>query len=125
MGNFAMNRSRARLFLSLASIGITLAGCQMVKLDEGASDIRVLADRDSDASETEKSIAATCEELGTTRVEVLSKVGFIKRGPEKVARELDNLARNEAVEMGGNAVVASGKVEAGKRRYRILRCPPS
>ena len=67
--------------------------------------------------------AAGCKELGTTRVEVLNKVGFITRSPQKVSDELDTLARNAGVDLAGNAVVPSGPVAEGKRSYRVLRCP--
>ena len=95
----------------------------MVPLEEGAAEIRILAGPDSNASDEEKAIASTCKELGKTRVSVLSKVGIIERSSDKIAKELDTMARNAALELGGNAAVATGKIDAGERRYRILDCP--
>jgi len=118
-----MNRAGTRLLITIAAIGIAMLSCKMVKLDPGAEAVHVLPDADSDASEAEKSIASTCKELGSTRVSVLARAGLIKRNPEKVAAELDKLASNAALDLGGNAVVASGPVEDGERRYRVLRCP--
>ncbi len=120
-----MHGSPARLLLCLVTIGITAIGCRMVTLNEGAGEVIVLADPDSDASEEEKAIASTCEELGRTRVSVLGKMGFIERNPEKVARELDTMARNAAADLGGNAVVATEGIADGGRRYLVLRCPSS
>ncbi len=95
----------------------------MVKLDTGAGEVRVLPGPDSVARDGENATAQTCEALGTTRVSVLDKVGILKRSPEKIARELDIMARNAAADLGGNAVVATDDIEEGERRYRVLRCP--
>ena len=120
-----MHGTRVSIFLSLISIGGASLCCQIVKLDQGAGEVRVLANRDSIASHEQGTIAGSCRELGKTKVQVLSKLGFFARSPEKVARELDVLARNAAADLGGNAVLATGGVDAGARRYRVLRCPLS
>jgi hypothetical protein len=103
-------RSIAVILVALAS-----AGCQMIPIDEGSADVRVL----------EAAGSAGCERLGNTKVKVLDKVLFVGRSEEKMARELAQLARNEAVEMSGNAVVPEGDIEKGSRPFGIYRCPDS
>jgi hypothetical protein len=92
---------------------LLLPGCTFVKLAPEADAVTVV----------DEQIAAGCRELGNTRVEVLNKVGFFTRSPQKVSDELDTLARNAGVDLNGNAVVPSGPVAEGKRTYRVLRCP--
>lgn len=64
-----------------------------------------------------------CEELGTTRVEVLAKLGWFPRNKDTVADELKTLARNAAVEIEGNAIADASPVENGKQSFLVLRCP--
>lgn len=118
-----MHANRALLLPCLISLGIAGWGCEMVPLQEAAAQVRILADLDSNGSAAEAAIPAKCEELGFTRVSVLSKLWFINRSQIKISEELDNLARNAAVELKGNAVMATGEIEQGGRRYQILRCP--
>lgn len=102
-------------FLSIAPLlGLLfLPGCTFVSLAPEAATVRVV----------DEQVAVGCKELGTTRVEVLDKVGFISRSSQKVSDELDTLARNAAIDLEGNAVVPSGPLAEGKRSYRVLRCP--
>ncbi len=92
---------------------LLLPGCTFVSLVPEAESVSVV----------DEQAAAACEELGTTRVEVLDKIGFISRNSKKVSGELDTLARNAGIDLKGNAVVPSGPVDGGKRTYRVLRCP--
>ncbi len=92
---------------------LLLPGCTFISLVPDAEAVRVV----------DEAAAAGCQEVGTTRVEVLDKVGFLSRNPQKVSDELDTLARNAGSDLKGNAVVPSGPVTSGKRGYRILRCP--
>jgi hypothetical protein len=92
---------------------LLLPGCTFISLVPDAEAVRVV----------DEAAAAGCQEVGTTRVEVLDKVGFLSRNPQQVSDELDTLARNAGSDLQGNAVVPSGPVASGKRAYRILRCP--
>ncbi len=67
---------------------------------------------------------ASCKPLGKTHVSVLSKVGFITRSAEDVEANLLQMARNEAVDKGGDTVVKGNSVEYGKRTFDIYRCKP-
>jgi len=63
-----------------------------------------------------------CERLGEATATVVDKVGFMKRSREKQVKELETLARNEAAEMGGDAIVATSDIEDGRRRFAVYRC---
>jgi hypothetical protein len=92
---------------------LALSGCTFVTLAPEAEAVRIVDEQE----------AASCKELGTTRVEVMGKVGFVYRSAKKISVELDTLARNAGADLDGNAVVPSGPVAEGKRTYRVLRCP--
>lgn len=89
-------------------------GCTWVKLAPGAEGVRV----------AEPSATAACERVGTTKARTKSSVGIFPRSDEKVATELETLARNDAPELGGNTVVAEGPVdEEGVQRFGVYACP--
>lgn len=98
------------------SFGVALAtGCTMVGLDPDAENVRIV----------DEATAASCEELGKTRVKVLSRIVIAPRNAQLIEEELETLARNAGADLSGNAVVPAGPVEDGTRSYRILRCPSS
>ena len=45
------------------------------------------------------------------------------RSEAKVEEELLTLARNSAVEIGGDTLVAEGPPSQGAQRFRIYKCP--
>lgn len=66
--------------------------------------------------------AANCVKKGITSVKTLSKMLFIPRNHEKIMNELVVLAKNEAVIMKGDAIVANGKVNKGALDFIVYRC---
>lgn len=105
--------SRGKWFISLGLIcWLPLAGCTWVKLEAEADAVVVAA----------AEAVTDCERLRSTRVSVLDHVGVLKRKQSKVARELETLARNNALEFGGDTVVAAGPVAAGEQSFIIYRC---
>ncbi|PHV12912.1 DUF4156 domain-containing protein [Chitinimonas sp. BJB300] len=63
-----------------------------------------------------------CTLKGNVRVKVLNKLGPVARDPGKVIIELNTLARNSAVEQGGDTVAAAGPIADGEREYKVFRC---
>ena len=63
-----------------------------------------------------------CENVREVTVSVTSKVGFIKRNENKVATELTNLARNEAVNFGGDTIVPSSGIANGRQSFEVYKC---
>ena len=47
----------------------------------------------------------------------------IERSGEKVQTELETLARNKAVEFGGNVVVPSSEIVDGIQSFDVYQCP--
>ncbi len=104
----------SRRTISAAVLGGLLAtGCTWVALGPRAEAVNVRAAGD----------VAGCKRLGKTHTRTLDKVGFIPRRGSKVEEELERLARQEAVNMGGNAVSPLEDVASGERVYGIYSCP--
>jgi hypothetical protein len=99
------------LAVLMASVG--LASCaSMVDVHPGSNNVRVV-----DASQVSR-----CDEIGSTTANVLNRVGFIDRDPAKVDRDLEQLARNAAVNLKGDSVVPGERPHAGERKFTVYRC---
>ncbi|MGH1440078.1 MAG: DUF4156 domain-containing protein [Cellvibrionaceae bacterium] len=64
-----------------------------------------------------------CTKVGNIKANVKHKLGFIPRNNDKVTRELQVLARNEAVTLGANTIVADGAPVEGEQSYQAFSCP--
>ncbi len=95
---------------------IALTGFKWVKLTPEGEKIRVLT-----ASEV-----TSCKKLGSTSSSVKDNIGPFDRKAEKVARELEYLARNSAAsdfkEKGADTVVPVGEIADGKRKFDVYKC---
>jgi hypothetical protein len=63
-----------------------------------------------------------CQQLSTTNVSVKDHVGPINRSADKVATELQNLARNEAARLGGDTIVPVAEPSDGRQSFMVYRC---
>jgi hypothetical protein len=106
--------STKKLLMPLALSALLLGGCSSTMIGErlGADQV-VLAD----ATQVSK-----CKSLGRTTLSVLSSLGPITRSAEAVEDNLLQMARNEAVDKGGDTVVKGTSMEYGKRSYEIFKC---
>jgi hypothetical protein len=106
--------STKQLLIPLALSALLLGGCSSTMIGErlGADQV-VLAD----ATQVSK-----CKSLGRTTLSVLSSLGPITRSAEAVEDNLLQMARNEAVDKGGDTVVKGASMEYGKRSYEIFKC---
>lgn len=93
---------------------LATTGCTWVSLSDEGENVRVVAVSD----------VGSCQKLGETSVSLLDKVAGIKRGKEKVARELLILGRNSGAEMGGDTVVPAMEIVNGEQRFDVYRCLP-
>ncbi|HET6725373.1 MAG TPA: DUF4156 domain-containing protein [Gammaproteobacteria bacterium] len=102
------------IIAALATGAVLLtAGCgNWVEVKPAARDVTVL----------DLSQAANCQRLGTSSAAVQQNAGFFARNPQAVDADLVNLARNDAVKMGGNAVAALEPRSQGHQRFGIYRC---
>lgn len=87
-------------------------GCTWVEPIQGASSVTLVL----------PAHVSNCTSIGTTISQVKAKVGIINRSDEKVAEELLTLAKNSAVELGGNTLVTEGAPSEGSQKFRIYKC---
>lgn len=106
------NRMRT-LFVTLPLIAL-LGGCasDMIEVRPGSDQVAVAKPTD----------VAQCRHIGKTTVSVLSKVGFFDRSIEAVDANLAQLARNSAVDLGGDTVVPGERPAVGRRVFEIYKC---
>ncbi|GAB3032278.1 DUF4156 domain-containing protein [Bowmanella dokdonensis] len=101
--------------LAISLSVLAIFGCTSVESQPGTEQIRLL-------SSTE---AAQCKKLGQANAQVTDKIAFFERDEEKVAAELLTLARNEALKLGGNGLLAASEIRHGSRQYFVYLCPHS
>jgi hypothetical protein len=97
--------------IALLSI-LALSACTWVKSEPGAFEV--------DLKKADEVVA--CKKLGNASTSTKPSFG-LNRNADKVAMELLTLARNEAVRMGGNAVIPVGQVVGGSQSFAVYRCP--
>lgn len=102
----------ARLGGLVALVVAVGAGCTWVSLSDEGGTVAVAQ------------AGGACERLGRTTTKVADRITFFDRSEEKVADELETLARNEAARMGGDTVVPESEIEDGRRTYGVYRCSP-
>ena len=105
-----MNIKMNILYLSLTSMFIF--GCSWVNLSENAEKVRVL-----DISEV-----GSCKKKGKTVASVRDKVLGVERNQEKIAKELEAIARNEAPELNADTVVPATPIKDGQRTFYLYKC---
>lgn len=101
---------------ALAALLAGLGGCasKLIEVRKGSDQVSL-----ADATQV-----ARCQSKGKATVSVLAEVAFITRGPEAVEANLLQLARNAAVDGGGDTVVKGNSTEYGKRTFEIYKCRP-
>ena len=106
-------RSLTRITTSMAVL-LYLGACTWVKPSEESANVVV-----SDGSGV-----SNCVRKGEVESSLKSRVGGFERNATKVAGELETLARNEAVKLGGDTIVAESNVMDGAKTYGVYRCRP-
>lgn len=100
----------SKLFILLAA-GVVCTACNVVKPTTRSQAVAYIP-----ANE-----AQGCQKLGTATVETVSKV-LLSRNPKTVQNELITLAKNEAVILKGDSVVAETEINNGKQEFGVYRC---
>ena len=101
--------------LSFATvIALTLSACASVKLTHGGEKARLLSSGE----------VANCQKRGATTVRVKPTLLTISRQPTVIAKELQILARNSSVNMGGDTVTPISKIDNGEQTFAVYRCVP-
>ena len=105
--------SMAMRFAVIAGVAALASGCTWVKLTEPGTQVRV----------STVAQAASCKKLGATHTKTSNRIAFFSRSQQKIDAELESLARNEAAEMGCDAIVAQGPTSSeGRRSFDVYRC---
>ncbi len=99
--------------LSLLFI-LSLPACSWVKLTPEGEKVRVLS-----ADEVAK-----CSFVGKTTSSTTDKVAGVKRHDNAINDELTVLARNAAMRLNGDTVVAEGVPSEGSQTFLVYRCVP-
>jgi hypothetical protein len=103
--------------MSLAALGLLvvgITGCASSMIGERVGADQVVLAKDTDV--------AKCKSLGRSTLSVLSSLGPITRSAEAVEDNLLQMARNEAIDKGGDTVVKGNSLEYGKRSYEVFKC---
>lgn len=96
----------------VAATAVTLVACSTIKLKPGAEEVEILgADR-----------VAQCDKLGKTTVSVADELGIIPRGEKAIRADLNRLARNSAVTMGGDTVSPESPIAEGEQTFGVYDC---
>lgn len=99
--------------LLITGLAVLATGCNWVKPITGSEQVRLLTGNQ----------IQSCKKLGSTTSFVKHKVAGIERSRETVMEELVILGKNQATEMGGNAIVSQGAMQNGRIKFHIYRCP--
>ena len=99
--------------LVISSI-LLLSACANVKLTHGGEKARVLSSGE----------VTNCQKRGATTVSVKPTILTVPRQQTVIAKELQILARNSAVNMGGDTVSAISKIDNGQQTFAVYRCIP-
>ena len=89
-----------------------------------ASDLIEVRHGSDRVSLADASQVASCQPKGAITVSVLAKVGLFTRSVKDVDADLLQLARNGAVDAGGDTVVKGDRPEIGRRTFSIYKCRP-
>ena len=99
-----------------AVLAAMTGGCatDLIQVEKGSENVSL-----ADASQVQG-----CQPKGKVTVSVLAKVGFVTRSVEDIDADLLQLAKNGAVDAGGDTVVKGDRPELGRRTFAIYKCRP-
>ena len=95
----------------LTILGPTL-GCNWVPLTSEGENVRVL----------QASAVTDCQKVGKVSSNTSDRILIFARSDRKVREELESLARNEAVDLNGDAIVPIGAEADGRQSFEVYRC---
>jgi hypothetical protein len=98
----------------ICAVALSAFCCTWVSITEEGQNVRVLQ-----ANEV-----AGCEKTGNVTAKTTDHVTIFARSERKIRQELESLARNEATELGGNAIVPIGTEKEGRQAFDVYRCQP-
>lgn len=101
-------------YITLLSLSLViLSACTWVNENPVGQEVSIVLNK----------YVSNCQKKGKISVQVKDKIAFYNRGSEKVLTELQTLARNEAVKLGANTIVANEAPKDGRQTYSAYYCP--
>ena len=97
--------------ITLSIIALSLSGCSFV----------ALSDKGANVAQMQPTDVLNCTSVGVVSTSTQDKV-VVSRGEAKVREELLVLARNQAGELGANAIVPIDQPKEGKQNFRAYKC---
>ena len=98
--------------LAISAALLMSSACRWVKPVTGADAVTLVP----------ANLVSNCAEIGGVTVSALDKVGFLERHEDEVQEDLAALAKNHAVERGGDTIVRASMLEDGKQKFMIYKC---
>jgi hypothetical protein len=95
-------------------LALYLTGCTWIDVSAQGEKVRLLS-----AAEV-----TGCKRVGKTTVKTAEKLAGLERYETKIQEELNTLARNSAVDLGGDTVVPVGTPVEGRQVYEVYHCMP-
>lgn len=93
-------------------LGLSMSACTWVKKSPEAAAVRLVPqDR-----------VADCQSMGKVTTTTMGNVTVFKRKASKVAKELESLAQQEAVNSGADTIVAVSEVVDGMQSFTMHKC---
>lgn len=111
-------RDASSLKPSLLAVALLCAGlnaCTWVKVDDKGLRVQAI--------QAGTPPPANCQNKGQVEVSVLHEISFYKRDEQKIAEELEKLARNEAGRMEANVIQPESAPAEGRQRFNVYACP--
>lgn len=105
-------RNPARTGATLLCVWL-LAGCAGLGDRSAPKDVQLL---------TEAPVEG-CENAGSVHVSVVDRLAGLQAQEGAVQRELVALARQSALQLGGNAIAALTGIDNGSQSFAVYRCP--
>ena len=103
-----------RKLITLILVGaIPLSCSNWVQVTSSGTSVRLLTIQEAEG----------CDRVGTARARTLGSVAGLERGAERLQDELSRIARNEAGDMGGNAIVPESVISDGRQSFGVYLCP--
>jgi hypothetical protein len=96
----------------LALLPALLSACSFIPKSPGADKVLILP--------LER--VKNCTEIGQTKVQVLDRIGFLARRGVSVETDLQRVAKNNAIDMGGDTVSALTGVVNGRQTFGVYKC---
>lgn len=110
---YARFRRVGRRLICCALLVVSPAACVGPGGHNGARAVRVV---DPDQ-------ALGCTDRGSVHVSVVDKLPELERREGAVARELRELARSSALQLGGNTLVPLTDILDGSQSFAVFQCP--